>query len=189
MRYIVPGMCWCLMMFLVASEGWATTMVRLTDEELIERSSLIIIGQCTAARSAWKGRRLVTMATVAVHEVLKGESHPEITVVLPGGMDAQRKFPIAAVAPGAPQISPDEEVVLFLSSRADEPDSYAVTGLAQGKFSVLQDATGQQLVAPDRVVSSQVDALSTAPPWTPPEAVPLAQFRAKIMRRVESSSP
>ena len=183
------AICWSFVVLLVASASWATTLARLTDDELIERSSLIVIGQCTEARSAWVGRRLVTLATIAVHEVLKGEPHTQITVVIPGGIDTQREFPVAAVVAGAPQISPTEEVVLFLTRTQGEPDSYAITGLAQGKFSVVQDATGQQMVAQDRVVSPQVDALSTAPSSNPPEAVLLAQFRAKIMRRVGSSSP
>jgi hypothetical protein len=84
MRSIVPSMCSYLIVLLVASGSWATTMVRMTDEELIERSSLIVIGQCTAASSAWMGRRLVTLATIAVYEVLKGEPHTEVTVVLLG---------------------------------------------------------------------------------------------------------
>jgi hypothetical protein len=127
-------------------------MVRMSDEELIERSSFIVMGQCTEARSAWVGRRLVTLATIAVHEVLKGEPHTEVTVVLPGGMDAQRPVPVAAVVAGAPQLAAAEEVVLFLSSRQDEPDRYTITGWAQGKFTIMTDATGRQIVAPDRVL-------------------------------------
>ena len=188
MRSIVPSMCSYLIVFLVASGSWATTMVRMTDEELIERSSLIVIGQCTAASSAWMGRRLVTLATIAVYEVLKGEPHTEVTVVLPGGMDAQRKVPVAAVVAGGPQLSPAEEVVLFLSSRKDEHNRYTITGWAQGKLAIMEDATGRQIVSPDRVLLPPHDAWRTAPPLNSAGGIPLAQFRDKILHRVGSSS-
>jgi hypothetical protein len=189
MRRTLCAICWSFIVLLAVSGSWATTQVRLTDDELIERSSLIVIGQCAEVRSVWMGRRLVTLATIAVHEVLKGEPHTQITVVIPGGIDTQRKVPVAAAVAGAPQISPAEEMVLFLTRTKGEPDGYAVTGLAQGKFSVVEDASGRQMVSPGRVVPPQDNALSTEPSPSPPEAVPLAQLRAKIVRRVGSSSP
>src|SRR5262245_64910197 len=102
---------------LLGGASRATQLVPLSDVELIERSSLIVVGQCTEVRSAWVGRRLMTLATVAVHEVLKGDPQRQLTVVVPGGMDAQRPIPVAAVVAGTPQFAPAEEVLLFLSAR------------------------------------------------------------------------
>jgi hypothetical protein len=161
-------------------------MVRVSDAELIERSSLIVIGQCTATSSAWIGRRLMTLATIAVYEVLKGEPLTEVTVVLPGGMDAQRKTPVATIVPGAPQLAPTEEVVLFLSSRQDEPNSYTVVSWARGKFTIMTDATGRQIVASDRVMLPPTGALRTAPPSPPPGGISLAYFRDRILHPVGS---
>src|SRR5262249_26941409 len=100
---------------LLGGATWATQLVPLSEADLAERSSLIVIGQCTEVRSAWMGRRLMTLATVAVRETLKGEPHAQVTVVIPGGMDAQRPVPVAAVVPGAAQLAPAGEggVVLF----------------------------------------------------------------------------
>src|SRR5688572_22135531 len=64
-------------------------------------SEVIVQGTCTDLRSVWVGRNLVTLATVAVSEALKGSTGETITVVLPGGSDSNRKFPIAMTYPGA----------------------------------------------------------------------------------------
>lgn len=171
---------------LLGGASWATRLVPLSEAELTEQSSLIVIGQCTEVRSVWMGRRLMTLATIAVREVLKGERHAKVTVVIPGGMDVQRPIPVAAVVGGTPRLVPAEEVVLFLSARPDEGDSYTVTGWAQGKFSILKDAAGGQVVALDR---GQPQPPGTLSPMSPAAgAVPLAQFRTRILHRVESRS-
>src|SRR5262245_33174141 len=159
---------------LLAGGSPASQLVPLSDDRLVEQSSLVVIGRCTGVRSAWMGRRLMTLATVAVREVLKGEPRAEVTVVIPGGMDAQRAVPVAAVVEGAPQLATGEEALLFLSARPDEPDTYAIVGWGQGKRSILTDATGAELVA--------------AGSGRPPATVPLARFRAQILQRVESGA-
>ena len=173
---------------LLGGTTWATQLVPLSEAELAQRSSLIVIGQCTEVRSAWMGRRLMTLATVAVRETLKGEPHAQVTVVIPGGIDAQRPVPVAAVVAGAPQLSPAEEVVLFLSARPDEPDRYTVTGWEQGKFSILKDEQGTQVIALGR---RRPPAPGTSEPTVsrnPAGTLTLPKFRASILRWVEGRS-
>jgi hypothetical protein len=150
-----------ILTLLLAGTSRATQLVPLTEADLVAQSSLIVIGRCTEVRSAWEGRRLMTLATVAVREVLKGERHPQVTVVIPGGVDAERS--VAAVVAGTPQLAPAEEVVLFLTARPGERDRYTVTGWAQGKLAIAKDAAGHEVVG----------------------AAPLAEYRARILRRVE----
>src|SRR5262245_31128580 len=173
---------------LLGGATWATQLVPLSEAELAERSSLIVIGQCTEVRSAWMGRRLMTLATIAVREVLKGEPHTQITVEIPGGIDAQRPIPIAAVVAGTPQLAPAEEAVLFLSARPDEPDRYTVTGWEQGKVLILKDAKGGQLVALARRPPTPATNSGPSAPWNPRGPLPLAQFRAQILHHVGSRS-
>jgi len=175
-------------MLLLGGATWATQLVPLSEAELAERSSLIVIGQCTEVRSAWMGRRLMTLATVAVRETLKGEPHAQVTVVIPGGMDAQRPVPVAAVVAGAPQLAPAEEVVLFLSARPDEPDRYTVTGWEQGKFSILKDGQGNQVIALGRRRPPSPGASEPTLSRNPAGTLTLPKFRASILRWVESPS-
>ena len=123
--------------------------VDLSIDEMASQSDLIAIGNCVEARSVWVDRSLVTLAEISVQEVLKGDSSPLVTVVLPGGVDANRKFPIAMTYPGAPRIAPSEKVFLFLNRDDVVADGYTIAGFSQGKFSVLESENGQEFVSRD----------------------------------------
>jgi hypothetical protein len=110
---------------------------------------MIAFGSCVDARSQWVDQRLVTLARISVREVLKGENTTEITVVLPGGVDANRKFPVAMTYPGAPRITPDENVFLFLTQDDEVGGGYTITGFSQGKFSIVKDENGEEVVSRD----------------------------------------
>src|SRR5688572_706162 len=126
----------------------ATTAIQLTDADMVADADLIVTGECQAVQSDWIGSDLVTIARVAVGETLKGESAATVDVVLPGGIDLDRKFPIASTWPGAPTMQPGEEVFLFLAT-ADDPGHTHVVGFSQGKFSIQSDARGSKVVSRD----------------------------------------
>jgi hypothetical protein len=123
---------------------------QLSNRDLATTSDAIVIGRATDSQPFWidGGRNLVTLVTIAVEETLKGDGSQTVTVALPGGVDVNRKFPIAMNYPGAPRIAPDEEVFLFLV-RADGEvaQSYAVTGFSQGKLSIAPGGGGVGLRA------------------------------------------
>ena len=118
----------------------------MSMRQMVEESSSIVIGQCAETRSKWVGRRLVTEATISVEETLKGgeAAGTQVTVELPGGVDPNRE--IAMTYAGAPQISPNEKVFLFLFDPADGSNSYSVMGFAQGKYSIGQSNDGEPVV-------------------------------------------
>lgn len=161
----------CLLLVLAFSARWATSAVALQDdnqvivssaasdptnvssEGLVGASDVIATGRCINLESTWinDGRNLVTLATIEVTDLLKGAANSTITVVLPGGTDANRRIPIAMNYPGAPTIGAHEEVFLFLTNDDQVADAYAVVGFAQGKFSIVTDDQGEKLVARDLV--------------------------------------
>ncbi|MEK6407842.1 MAG: hypothetical protein AABN34_12840 [Acidobacteriota bacterium] len=103
------------------------------------------------SRTAWieDGRVLVTLATVTVDEVIKGTAASTLTVVLPGGVDLDRRIPVAMTYAGAPTMASQEEVFLFLTGEERVTNGYAVMGFAQGKLSVIRDEDGEKLVSSD----------------------------------------
>jgi len=124
--------------------------VALSVQDMVNQSDVIAIGSCVETKSVWVDRSLVTLATVSVSESLKGNETSTITVALPGGVDANRTIPIAMTYPGAPQIQPGENVFLFLTASTDVvPGSYTVAGFSQGKFSIITDEDGIQVVSRD----------------------------------------
>ena len=131
-----------------------TLAVALSLEDMVNQSDVIAIGSCTETKSVWIDRSLVTLATISVTESLKGTETSTITVALPGGVDANRKIPVAMTYPGAPQITPGEDVFLFLTSSSEVAGSYTVAGFSQGKFSIVTDENGERMVSRDLTKTS-----------------------------------
>jgi hypothetical protein len=94
---------------------------------------------------------LVTLATISVDEVIKGGQTSTVTVVLPGGVDVNRRIPVAMTYAGAPKIIPQEEVFLFLTGEGAVSDGYSIMGFSEGKFSIVEDEDGQRLVSRDLI--------------------------------------
>jgi len=138
----------------VLSTPDTTLAVALSLQDMANQSDVIAIGSCVDTKSVWVDRALVTLATVSITESLKGGETSTLTVALPGGVDANRKIPIAMTYPGAPQIRPGEDVFLFLTSDGEVAGSYTVAGFSQGKFSIVTDENGERLVSRDLTKTS-----------------------------------
>jgi hypothetical protein len=123
----------------------ATTAVERSDADLIQESAIIVTGHCTHLQSQWAGRTLVTLATIQISEVLKGSAGATVTVTLPGGVDSNRRIPIAMNYPAAPVILQQEDVLLFLTPQELVAGSYSVVGYSQGKFTLVADARGRKM--------------------------------------------
>jgi len=167
MKKIIIGICCLALIAVLASTYWATNGVQdprpqdtlnpseislaydLSIDEMANQSDYIAIGSCIDIQSKWVDRTLVTLANISVQEVLKGEDASTVTVVLPGGVDANRQFPIAMTYPGAPRISPEEKVFLFLTHDDQVGGGFTIAGFSQGKFSITENEDGQEVVSRD----------------------------------------
>lgn len=165
---------------LVAASSEATTARQLSNEAMTAEATAIVAGRCTAVRTVWNGRVLLTMATIAVTDQLKGDMAEAITVALPGGIDANRRFPVSMLYPGAPQIATGEEVLLFLAPNMDLSGSLGVVGFSQGKFSIVNDERGE------KVVSRNLSTITLQSPAGTRRGtstrVPLDEFKSEIRR-------
>ena len=167
---------------LLAAPLAATTLVQMSHEEMARVADLVVVGHCTDAHSEWMGRSLVTLVTVQVTDTWKGDAGKSVTVVVPGGIDANRKFPIGQTWPDAPRLTPGQDALLFLNRRPDV-DGFTVTGYSQGAFAVVADPQGHKMVSRDlrsvtltgREKSQRGDAL----------VAPLDQLKAEIRRALE----
>jgi hypothetical protein len=184
----------CTLSLLLASVAHATTAVKLSDEQLVQQSRQIVIGRAIESRSEWVNRTLVTLVTVEVSETLKGAPARRLTVALPGGVDARRKFPLAMTYAGAPRIGAKEEVFLFLSGpEASLARAHTVVGFSQGKYSVVKSASGERLVSRDPR-GGDLRAAPSARALGPVKddatrdggAVPLQAFKARIQSLVSA---
>lgn len=198
MKKLIYGVCCLVLVALIASGLRATKAVNsemadqvvetdgsgtatdLSIQDLALQSELIVTGQCIDTSTAWieDGRILVTLATIAVDEVIKGENASTVTVVLPGGADANRRIPVAMTYAGAPTIAPQEDVFLFLSAEEAVASSYSVMGFAQGKFSIVEDEDGQKHVSRD-AAKVRVDR-GTGVTRGNRKITPLPEFKQKV---------
>ena len=199
------SLCICLVLLaaLVASARWAsradeapseptlqaadtTLAVSLSLEDMVSQSDVIAIGSCVETQSVWVDKSLVTLATVAVNETLKGdESTTNLTVALPGGADANRKIPIAMNYPGAPRITPGEDVLLFLTHTGEVAGSYTVAGFSQGKFSIVKDEDGELMVSRDLRKLSLEDNRGNGFRRGPNSLTPLSSMKAEVKRQLQ----
>jgi hypothetical protein len=198
MRRRYPLVCLILVAF-IASGIWATKAINFDEaDQVIEttsagsaadvstrdmalQSNLIVTGRCIDTASTWieNGRVLVTLATVAVDEVIKGTQASTVTVVLPGGTDANRRIPVAMTYAGAPTMAPQENVFLFLTSEERVAGGYSVMGFAEGKLSVIEDEAGEKLVSRDltKVRGQRGPGVVRGNR----QFVPLSEFKAKVL--------
>ena len=165
MKKILLGSCLLIAIALLVSARWGTKAVNappsndlptaadstlalaLSLEDMVSQSDVIAIGNCVETKSVWVDRTLVTLVTFSVAESLKGNATSTITVELPGGIDANRAVPVAVTWPGAPSLTPGENAFLFLTASGEVAGSYNVAGFSQGKFSIVTDEDGEQMVS------------------------------------------
>ncbi|MEM9406315.1 MAG: hypothetical protein AAGA81_09790 [Acidobacteriota bacterium] len=122
---------------LLMAAGASASTLQLTDRQMVDASDLVIVGECLEMKSEWVGRNLMTRYTFKVDEVWAGQAAGLVEVVVPGGADANRKFPVATVWPGAPIFSPNERALLMLDQLPLLYEgAYSVVGFNQGRFTV-----------------------------------------------------
>ncbi|HKR60915.1 MAG TPA: hypothetical protein VJS64_14435, partial [Pyrinomonadaceae bacterium] len=194
MKKIISASCLLIVIALLFSVRWGTKAVNappqdtlatpdttlavaLSLQEMATQSDAIVIGSCLDTRSVWVDRTLVTLATVSVSETLKGTASTNLTVVLPGGVDANRQFPVAVSYPGAPRLTPGEDVFLFLTSDSDA-GGYIVSGFSQGKFSIVQNEGGEPMVSRDLTKMSLKGNKGVR--RGSENATPLSSFKAQV---------
>ncbi|HVO98500.1 MAG TPA: hypothetical protein VMT15_10560 [Bryobacteraceae bacterium] len=132
---------------LIAPAG-ATTLLKMSMNDLIVQSTAIVRARVTGSRSTMIGQDIYTYYQLQVSEALKGTSVPA-EVAVPGGVYGH----IRQIGVGSPVLTPGQEYVLFLwTSRRGMTQ---LIGLSQGILSLAEDASGA-MVAGRAVIDDQM---------------------------------
>lgn len=81
-------------------------------------ADLVVTGTLSGLESRWAGKKIVTVADVAVDKTLKGEGDSSVRVTVMGGR-VERPVPVAMVVADAPGLVENEEALLFLHREED----------------------------------------------------------------------
>jgi hypothetical protein len=119
------------LLILVALPCFATTVERLSLDDMVKKAQSIVHGRVRDARVHWSadGRLIQTTYTIDVDETLKGQAAKSVELTTIGGKIGD----LTVIAAGMPSFAVGEESVVFIEKSENVS---TVVGLSQGKFSV-----------------------------------------------------
>lgn len=131
-------------LMLTVSCLYALTVLPLSDEQLVGKSEIIVVGRVLSAHYEMdaKDKNPYTRIHIRVSEYLKGKSPVrDIMLKTLGGV----KGKMTLLIPGAADFNRSEEVMLFLERRDD--GSLFPVGMVLGKYNIYRDAsTGRKVI-------------------------------------------
>jgi len=157
----------------------ATTLARMSLDELASAAHVVAQAQCLESESRWEGGAIWTFTQFEVIQTMKGAAPRLITVRLPGG----RVGHLQSFVDGAPRFQPGEEVILFLErTRAGD---FSVTSWVQGTFRIHRDAsTGRGSVTQDSSGFAVFDPATRKFRSAGVRNLPLEQFKQRVAEAV-----
>ncbi len=174
----------------------ATSVVMLSDTELIVSSRFIVTGKVRSITSAWDDARSEawTYVKVRVARVLKGELEARTLVLKqPGGGDGLSGIRVF----GQPQFSAGQRVLLYLNTGPD--GTLHVAHSFMGMFAVGEDTAGGGEFVTRLIDEREVDVLPRHDVQMVTNRAPLRSYLGKIrgtlsseasrIERIESERP
>jgi hypothetical protein len=121
--------------------GFATTLRKLSLNDLVNASDEVIVGTCEKTETIWLENRIFTVATVKIGESAKGKAvaGDKVQIHILGG-SVKEPLPVTMRVEGAETLAVGEEAVLFLERFGNNKEYRRVVGMAQGKVPVTTDA-------------------------------------------------
>ncbi|HWO01932.1 MAG TPA: hypothetical protein VNS63_21970, partial [Blastocatellia bacterium] len=135
----------------------ATSVVMLSDTELILSSRVIVTGKIRSVISAWDDSHseVWTYVKVRTDRILKGELAARTLVLKqPGGADGGSGIRVF----GQPKFTPGQAVLLYLNTGPD--GTLHVAHAFMGMFSVAKDGASGQTFVSRSIDAGEVDVLS-----------------------------
>src|SRR5260370_1888506 len=137
----------------------ASTLLQLTLDDMIGKSTMIVRGKVQQQTYAdFQGNMIWTHYTLQVSENLKGSPARQLDLVVPGGNSKG----IQQTYSGTPTFSMNQDYVMFLWT--SKSGLTQVIGLSQGLFAVVPDSAGNSMVI--RAASSEELLNTSAHPVT-----------------------
>ena len=182
-KSIILALASVLASFMLATSLVASTLQRLSLDDMILKSSMIVRGTVQPGTSAaMRGALIYTHYQLAVTTVYKGTQTPGQTldVAIPGGVLNAIHQPVA----GAPMLAAGQDYVMFLWT--SKSGLTQVIGLSQGLFNVSKNAQGQAVVSRGAANAVMLDTTGN-PVADSGLQMPLAQLSGTIQNVLAGS--
>src|SRR5579871_6782096 len=120
-----------LLLILAAAPLLATTVERLTLDDMVRKAQTIVHGKVRSSTAHWSAdhRLILTTSIIEVQETFKGPAAKTLELTTIGGTVGD----LTLVAVGMPTLQAGEETVLFVENVGNFK---TIVGLSQGKFAV-----------------------------------------------------
>ena len=171
-----------LMLLLSPHSSQATTLARLSLDELAAASEAVARVRCTTTESRWENGSIWTVTTLDVVETLKGNLPGRIQVRLPGG----RVGHLTASVDGAPRLAAGAEAIVFLEKSL--AGGFTVAGWVEGTFRISRDLRTQaEIVTQDSSAFAVFDTTTRAFRAEGVRRMPLEEFRSRVIAAIARS--
>jgi len=135
---------------LLAPAG-ATTLLKMSMNDLILQSTSIVRARITGSRSAAVGQDIYTYYQLQVSDTLKKGAILPAEFAVPGGVYGNFR----QIGVGSPAFTQGQEYVLFLWT--GRSGMTQVIGLSQGSFGLSQDASGITVLKRPAIADQMLD--------------------------------
>lgn len=157
----------------------ATTLARLSLDQLATAADAVARVRCVSAVSEWGNGSIWTVTTFDVVETMKGNLPAQVTVRLPGG----RVGHLTAMVDGTPKFTPGGSVILFLER--SQVGGFSVAGWVEGTFRIARDPrTGRETVTQDSSAFEVFDPATRSFLTEGVRQMPVEEFRARVAQAI-----
>jgi len=174
-----------LVAFLMAASASATTLVRMSLDQLAEASTEIIRGHVLSQQTLWNPQhtRIYTYTTFALDQTYKGNPPSSPVIQQPGGTIGKVRVFVA----GTVQFHAQAGYMLFLERSAADPSKFLLVGMMQGAYRIYSDERTQEekLILPLGALARGTPASGAKAIMAGP-AVPVHQFQRDLSASLSS---
>lgn len=158
----------------------AATLEKLSELELIRKSTEIVEGQVVSVSSVLRGNLVYTTYKFQVKEAHKGNLAGAVDVAVLGGRYGQ----LIQQFPGSPSLTEGQEYLLFLWT--GRSGLHQVIGLSQGLFRVNQTDNGEVWVYRAAATETMLDSTGK-PVGDSPVTMPYKEMISRIRRALSGA--
>lgn len=170
---------------LMAASASATTLVRMSLDQLAEASTEIVRGRVVSQETRWNPEhtRIYTYTTLALEQTYKGNPPSSLVIQQPGG----RIGNVHVFVAGTIQFHAQAGYVLFLERSPGDPSKFLPVGMMQGAYRIYRDAKTQEekLILPLGSLMRGAPASGAGSIIAGP-AVPARQFQREVSAALSS---